>query len=45
MTDKQMLETLEALILEDSPDQLQFDLFSCTRSFSEDSCGQLLLFG
>jgi hypothetical protein len=45
MTDKQMLELLEAFRLKESPDQLCFDLFAGNLTLSEDDCGQLLLFG
>ena len=45
MTDKQMLELLEAVRLKESPDQLCFDLFAGNLTLSDDGCGQLLLFG
>jgi len=45
MTDKEMLEILEELRLEESPDQLCFDLFAGNWPLSDDGCGQLLLFG
>lgn len=45
MTDKQMLEILEEILSEDSPDQLRLELFSYDCNFFEDKCGQLLLFG